>query len=407
MSIPPLPLPLSSPLPPLYRDLWWLISKAIDDPNDWLEFRSTCSLFLRSSPSTRKFGVAYMRCVKSTRVTHGGRVNAIVVFKGKIVTGSADKTIKIWSRPRKVLHTRIAHAGGVTCLAVFDGKLASGSKDSTIKWWDENGTWLNTLHGHHDAILSMCPAFNDKFLASSSRDATIRIWAADGKNIRTIGTGMAMALASYKNVLMSGYERVTSIALWTFNGNETSEVHGTPSKYAQHPSITSIAFHDGHLIGGESTGAIMMWDLKPTKGAKYPFYHMTDTTERVINKANPLYNYGMVHNYTIVSLSTYKGLLVSGSRDEHIIATDAKTGVWLPSNELNDNKHAIQVIKIWDESYKCMKAMRGHKATIRGIVQYEDSLVSVALDGNIRIWDSVYPSRYGHVIHRKPKSTPR
>lgn len=54
-----------------------------------------------------------------------------------MVSGSHDRTIKIWERETGMCQTTlVGHRGAVTCLALADDKIVSGSDDGDIKIWD-------------------------------------------------------------------------------------------------------------------------------------------------------------------------------------------------------------------------------------------------------------------------------
>lgn len=102
------------------------------------------------------------------------------------VSGSKDKTIKIWDikdakifqvKPR---YTQKAHEKDINTLAVSpnDKLFASGSQDKTIKLWDTNDLSLITiLKGHKRGVWSLEFSKVDKILASSSGDKTIKLWS--------------------------------------------------------------------------------------------------------------------------------------------------------------------------------------------------------------------------------------
>jgi WD40 repeat protein len=92
-----------------------------------------------------------------------------------------DKTICIWELTLLVLvdvfelkgHTR--HITALTQL--YDGRLVSGSADTTIRIWYINSGASFELKGHTQTIQKLlCPPNSPPHLISSSYDSTIRVW---------------------------------------------------------------------------------------------------------------------------------------------------------------------------------------------------------------------------------------
>ncbi len=111
-------------------------------------------------------------------------------FGDKIITGSFDKTCKVWnSQTGELYHTLRGHATEIVCLS-FNPQgnvIATGSMDNTAKLWDtETGTEIASLLGHTAEIVSL--SFNqqgDK-LITGSFDHTTKLW--DVKSGRCIHT---------------------------------------------------------------------------------------------------------------------------------------------------------------------------------------------------------------------------
>ncbi len=129
--------------------------------------------------------------LRRTLSGHSDVVRAVAVSPdGQIlVSGSYDKTIKLWAlRTGKLSHTLIGHTNRVTCIAISpDGEtLASGSYDRTIKLWMlRTGELLQTLVGHSDRVRSVAFSPNGQTLISSGLE--VQLWAVrTGKLLRTL-----------------------------------------------------------------------------------------------------------------------------------------------------------------------------------------------------------------------------
>jgi WD40 repeat protein len=76
-----------------------------------------------------------------------------------IVSGSNDKTVKVWDAAtgKEVLSLK-GHTGQVRSVAISsDGKrIVSGSEDHTVKVWDAaTGQEMLSLKGHTDSVSSV------------------------------------------------------------------------------------------------------------------------------------------------------------------------------------------------------------------------------------------------------------
>ena len=116
-------------------------------------------------------------------------------FDGKrIVSGSDDNSLKVWSiatgqvKPSpssssssrdsftsllQCEQTLIGHNGGVWCSEMTDELIVSGSTDRTIRVWNIlTGACQHILYGHTSTV--RCLALHGDIVVSGSRDATVR-----------------------------------------------------------------------------------------------------------------------------------------------------------------------------------------------------------------------------------------
>lgn len=95
---------------------------------------------------------------------------------GKIVSGSADKTVRVWDMNTGDIIHKLRHDDSVYSVCTTnDGKIVSGSRDNTVRVWDmTTGDLLHTFR-HNNWVSSVC-ATADNIIISGSWDNTIRIW---------------------------------------------------------------------------------------------------------------------------------------------------------------------------------------------------------------------------------------
>ncbi len=95
---------------------------------------------------------------------------------GKIVSGSLDRTVRVWDMEGKELAACRGHESLVQSVcATKDGKIVSGSYDKTVRVWDMQGNALAVCRGHESLVQSVSLT-NDGKIVSDSLDSTVRVW---------------------------------------------------------------------------------------------------------------------------------------------------------------------------------------------------------------------------------------
>ena len=78
-----------------------------------------------------------------------------------------------------LIHTLIGHNNSVYSVAISpDNKfIVTGSWDKTAKVWDSNtGHLIHTLAGHTDWLSSVAVSFDNRFIVTGSWDKTAKVW---------------------------------------------------------------------------------------------------------------------------------------------------------------------------------------------------------------------------------------
>jgi WD40 repeat protein len=176
--------------------------------------------------------------VVCTLTGHSNSVNSVAISPdGQIlVSGSDDKTIKIWQLSTgEELRILTGHSESVNSVAISpDGQtLLSGSRDNTIKIWRlSTGEELRTLTVHSDSVNFVAISPDGQILVSSSHtvvsdiyDNTIKIWQlSTGRELRTLTCCWdsnpidSVAISPDGQTLVSGSDR--EIMIWDLSSGQ-------------------------------------------------------------------------------------------------------------------------------------------------------------------------------------------
>ena len=299
-----------------------------------------------------------------TLTGHTKQVQCIGVLPdGRVVSGSDDKTIKVWdlTKPNgeQCTHTLTGHTSWVQCIGVLpDGRVLSGSADGTIKVWDltkpDGEQCTHTLTGHTERVQCIGVLPGDRVL-SCSDDKTIKVWdltKPDGKQCTHTLTGHTKKVQCI-GVLPDG--RVLSgsadktIKVWDLTKPNGEQCTHTLTEHTNRVCCIGV-LPDGRVLSGSDDKTIKVWDLTKPNGEQCT-HTLTGHTD-------------WVRSITVLS----DGRVVSGSDDK--------------------------TIKVWDltkpNGEQCTHTLTGHTDWVRCIGILPDSRVlSGSDDKTIRVWD--YP----------------
>ena len=198
-----------------------------------------------------------------------GSVDTLAVLKtGELVSGSTDKTVRVWNASTGELYrTLFGHTAEVLCLCVLPtGELASGSNDSTIRIWNANlGQELRVLSKHTGAVTSIVGLKFNR-MASGSLDRSVFIWDySTGDFIKQIKESkepvLNLAYLYGSELFVSSYNIQTAFKL---SENETTFTAGlfklAPSPNAPFTILEIEVLRDEKLATGSDDGAIRLFN---------------------------------------------------------------------------------------------------------------------------------------------------
>jgi ATP-dependent Clp protease ATP-binding subunit ClpA/WD40 repeat protein len=276
---------------------------------------------------------------------HSGMVLSVQLSpdRKRIVSGSEDKTIKIWDLDNNTVQTLVEHNAWVWSVQFSpDGKkILSGSGDRTIKIWDLENNTVQTLRGHGGTVSSVQFSPDGKKIVSGSDDRTIKVWDIESNTVQTLtGHGEPVLSVQFSpdgKKIVSGSKDKT-IKIWDLENNtiQTLTGHGEP--------VLSVQFSpDGKkIVSGSTDKTIKIWDME------------SNTVQTLKGHR------GLVWS---VQFSPDGKKIVSGSGDRNI--------------------------KVWDIGSNAVRTLKGHSSWISSIDIGCDGtkMVSGSNDRVIKVWD--------------------
>ncbi|MFB2876073.1 hypothetical protein [Floridanema aerugineum] len=231
-------------------------------------------------PLTSPISLAKWDCVQ-TIAAHSDWVSAVIFAAdmSKIISGSFDRTLKVWNyQTGELIRVISENTGAVYALAFSDNLnlLAQGGSEQNIKLWEiETGALVEICKEHSGSVRAIAINYNGQILASGSYDGTIKLWELEtAKEIKTFtkhsGAVSAIAFSPDGEILASGGGD-GMIKLWHWNTGQL--LHSLAGDLGV---IGSIAFHptEPMLVTASSDRTIKLWHLG-TRDRLYTFISHT------------------------------------------------------------------------------------------------------------------------------------
>ncbi len=295
---------------------------------------------------------------------HTGGVTSVAVSGDgrRIVSGSRDKTLRIWDAVSGILLITLqGHEGDVMAAAwSADGRrIVSGGADKTVRLWDAtSGAALAELRGHTAAITSVAFSPLGRQIASGSDDKSIRLWEATSgvESARLTGhesSVNSIAFSPDDEHLVTGSDDKT-VRLWNAASGACQDIlfgHDSKVKYVAYSA-------DGRQIISVSTAAkLLLWDA--ASGAAVGAV--------AIEPGGPIASVATLPTSGRVAIGT--GEALAGAFHHRI-----------PQG----SDHVV----IFGPNGKELARLRGHQGSVAAIAAFPDGrrLISGSADGTLRIW---------------------
>jgi DNA-directed RNA polymerase subunit RPC12/RpoP len=186
------------------------------------------------------------------------------------VSGSMDKTVKIWGLNTGQCRTTLeGHTASVTSVAITpDGKrILTGSSDRSVRAWDAgSGQEVAKLEGHTKGVWSVAALYDNARALSGGVDKTLRLWdLASGKCLMTIVCGtdgtdevFSAAVNPVGTQALSGH-RDGRVRLWNL---ETGQCLATLKGHSGIVKSVQITLNGRFAISGSDDQTVKVWDLE-------------------------------------------------------------------------------------------------------------------------------------------------
>ncbi|CAD7945307.1 unnamed protein product [Amoebophrya sp. A25] len=156
---------------------------------------------------------------------HWDSVDALAMMDGKIVAGSRDKSMSLWTgepggdQLRLKQHTSASMSAGVTsiCVEPNTGWLFVGLFNGQIKAFQQRPETELVLKGHTMAVTQLY--VYDKFLLSVSRDGFFRVWELDEATRDFKNSFSAHGMVGELSAIRTVGQDVASARIW-LGGND-------------------------------------------------------------------------------------------------------------------------------------------------------------------------------------------
>ena len=311
----------------------------------------------------------------------------------RLVSGSADNTIKLWNATTgKELRTLTGHAQRVTSVSFSpDGqRVASASLDHTVKLWElESGEELCTLTGHTSGVSCVSISPDGKQIAS-----------AGGENIKEYSKPNVFIRMSENVFVPTSVNDLTpakeidnvvkrwDIKLW--DARTGAELH-TLSSHAK--PVTSVSFSpDGKwLASGSEDSTIKLWDSR--NGAELRTLSGHESVVQSLSFSPDGHRIASASfDGTIKLWDTHSGMelgTLTGHTQAVTSVSFSPDGQRLASSAGTDLSQPFE-LKLWHApSGKEIRTFSGHTQPVSSLSFSPDGqqLASASADSTIKLWD--------------------
>lgn len=200
--------------------------------------------------------------------SHVDQVTALHFDEWKLLSGSADRTIRQWDMTTghctQTLDVLFAnqearahnpHVPFIGALQSFSVALASGTADGVVRLWDlRSGEVTRALTGHTDAVTAL--QFDDQCLVTGSMDRSIKIWDLRmGRIVENLVYGHGIESLEFDGKRIVFSDGRSQVSVYDRATKETSGLEN------QESTVKQVKYKEGYIADGLASGNIETWAI--------------------------------------------------------------------------------------------------------------------------------------------------
>jgi U3 small nucleolar RNA-associated protein 13 len=278
-------------------------------------------------------------------------------------SAGADSTLKLWevSPADNHVHARWtvkAHDKDINSVAISpNGKIiVTGSQDKTAKLWRvSDGAPVATLSGHRRGIWSVCFSPFEQVIATASGDHTVKLWSAlSHQCLKTLeGHANSVLRAAWgeaaNDLLSSGSDGL--VKLWDLRAGEC-----TTTLDEHTDRIWCLSLRGDSMATGDASGTIRLWRnatgeaIEEARKAQEAFAQMEQNLANLLLRSD-------LRNAVVLALELEQpfrifALLNSLTRGESNTAAQEKLSQLLSALPLDKLDRLCLYIRDWNTSFR-------------------------------------------------------
>lgn len=294
-----------------------------------------------------------------------------------------------WWRGRYEVNTLEGHKGAVRCMHFSGNTLVTGSADKTIKIWSmDDGKCIETLH---DNKWTRCLRYDSasSTLVTTGMDSTqAKIWnltTNTAVHVLEVQRGWITSLQMSLPVIVTG-SLDGMIRVWDMATASAANQQPCTAFNSGHDSLRSLCLVGDILMSAGIERNLLLWDLRvrPTttpvvsvEGAAHGNYcAMFDShSHMVASGSNGVVAVGDLRRTNAPPLSILKG------------HTDVVSCLQFAGHKLVTGS-MDQTVRVWDtSSMQCAQTLHGHESWVWDLQFDPDKIVTVSGDKMVKMWE--------------------